>query len=131
MLFQKYKELIESIFNGITKGDSTATLADYFSVIKYSFLIIGILGLTVFVFFLTWKLLVVVWKKTTAKVVEEINQLMGNYYQLTSEEIKKIGTLKSKLKKIKAINIFGIACIYVPCIIPLVLILIDIVVRFF
>lgn len=66
-----------------------------------------------FVFFLTWKLPVVVWKKTTAKVVEEINQLMGNYYQLTSEEIKKIGTLKSKLKKIKAINIFGIACIYV------------------
>ena len=131
MLFQKYKELIESIFNGITKGDSTATLADYFSVIKYSFLIIGILGLTVFVFFLTWKLPVVVWKKTTAKVVEEINQLMGNYYQLTSEEIKKIGTLKSKLKKIKAANIFGIACIYVPCIIPLVLILIDMVVRFF
>ena len=63
MLFQKYKELIESIFNGSTKGDSTATLADYFSVIKYSFLIIGILGLTVFVFFLTWKLPVVVWKQ--------------------------------------------------------------------
>lgn len=131
MLFQKYKELIESIFNGITKGNSTATLADYFSVIKYSFLIIGILGLTVFVFFLAWKLPVVVWKKTTAKVVEEINQLMGNYYQLTSEEIKKIGTLKSKLKKIKAANILGIACIYVPCVIPLVLILIDMVVRFF
>lgn len=131
MLFQKYKELIESIFNGITKGDSTATLADYFSVIKYSFLIIGILGLTVFVFFFAWKLPVVVWKKTTAKVVEELKQLMSDYKHLTSEEIKKIRTLESKLKKIKAANIFGIACIYVPCIIPLVLILIDMVVRFF
>lgn len=131
MLFQKYKELIESIFNGITKGNSTATLADYFSVIKYSFLIIGILGITVFVLFFAWKLPVVVWKKTTAKVVEELKQLMSNYKHLISEEIKKIRTLESKLKKIKAANILGIACIYVPCVIPLVLILIDMIVRFF
>ncbi len=131
MLFQKYKELIESIFNGITKGDSTATLADYFSVIKYSFLIIGILVLTVCVFFFAWKLPVVVWNKTTAKVVEELKQLMSNYKHLTSDEIKKIRTLESKLKKIKAATVLGIACIYVPCVIPLVLILIDMVVRFF
>lgn len=131
MLFQKYKQLIESIFNGITKGDSTATLEDYFSVIKYSFLIIGILILAICIFCFAWKLPVIVWRKTTMKVVEEINHLMGDYKQLTSEEITKLKSLEGKLKKIKAANVIGIACIYIPCILPLILILIDIIIRLF
>lgn len=134
-MFQKYKELIQSIFNGIVNGESTATVKDYFQIVGCTLAIIAIVLFMIVLFWGAYQLPKYIYKKTTKDTCDQINAILDKskqeFREILPEEEDKLNKLNRKMNKIKASNIIGVCCVYIPIMIPLVLILMDCIISIF
>ena len=132
MLFQSYKKLISSIFSGLTSGKQTATIGDYFKVVGTTLLVVLIVvGAIALVCGAVWlpKFLV---HKTTQNVCAQLVELDKiSPSDWTPENDKERKQLNAKLKRIRIIDCVVIGVVYIPVVIPLALILMDLVLLLF
>lgn len=134
-MFQKYKELIHSIFNGIVNGESTATVKDYFSIVGCTLAIIGVVVLMIVLFWGAYQLPKFIWNKTTQSTLKKIQSIIElteeECREFSDNELEELDSLDQKIKRIKGANIIGIACVYIPILVPLILILVDFIISLF
>lgn len=132
MLFKSYKKIIESIFNGITSGQSTATVQDYLTVVGWTFAIIGtVVGIILLFAGALWipKKVISVTTKGLRYKIAEMEKRTHNEW--TDTDKIAYGQLMSKLRTVKIVDWCVIVLVYVPVIIPLILIVMDIVLKLF
>ena len=129
-MFSKYAELVKNIFEGISKGKSSATFWDYISVLGYT---LGIMGtilvavLLVYIFVKGPKLIYTKQMDKYKKVQKEISDSLLK--DRTEAEVEKYNNCEKKMSNFKKLFWAGIVFFYVPLLIPTVLILVDLFIK--
>lgn len=119
------KELFSRIFNGSTQS---ATLKDYVMVLFYSFSIILSFAFIAIVLYITIKLPRKIYDRFISRYKDEYNQLLVASY--SDQTLKnKVDYARCKISKMKTAFCWFILCVYVPIVLPLVLILLDFLVN--
>lgn len=132
MLFKSYKKIIESIFRGITSGQSTATVQDYFTVVGWTLAIIGIIVGLILLFTGSVWLPKKTIELTTRKLRNDIAEMEKKEHKnWTANDKIAYAQMLTKLRNIKIFDWVVIVVVYVPVIIPLILIVMDIVLKLF
>ena len=129
-MFGKYAELVKNIFEGISKGKSSATFWDYISVLGYT---LGIMGtilvavLLVYVFVKEPKLIYTKQMDKYKKIQKEISDSLLK--DRTEAKVERYNNCEKKMSNFKRLFWTGIVFFYVPLLIPTVLILVDLCIR--
>ncbi len=132
MLFKSYKKIIESIFRGITSGQSTATVQDYFTVVGWTLAIIGIVVGLILLFAGSVWLPKKTIELTTRKLRNDISEMEKKEHKnWTANDKIAYAQMLTKLRNIKIFDWIAIVVVYIPVIIPLILIVMDIVLKLF
>lgn len=125
-MLNRYIEFLKKLTESVFEIKGVGSIGDYFEAVWRGFLLLLLIILTVAGIvaivvgpFVLWKW---VWKKLSAKHVDEINRL---WKENTKEAIDRMHELSSKLDKIKRWYITGLVVVHVPFVMPLIMMLID------
>lgn len=130
-MFRKYAELIKLIFDGITSDTSKTTFGDYIQVIGYT---LGIM-LTLFSILVMGYFIMmgptVVYNKLTGKFIKIMNEVEEKISsnEVTKEDKEKYNKAENNLLRAKRGFWLGTVFIYVPLVIPTLLIVVDMILK--
>lgn len=126
-MLKRYVGVLKRLISGIFDSNSSVTLGDYLEALKYTFMLIGsvvLVGLVV---------TLVVWlpKKVYRKFVGELEVKISQLYRTEGATEEYTNKLYKELRRNKAIYWFGFGFVYVPFMIPTVLLVMDLIIGLF
>lgn len=124
-MLKRYVGVLKRLIGGIFDSNSSVTLGDYLEALKYTFMLIGSVVLVGFLIVLT------VWvpKRVYRKFVEELEIKISKLYKKEGTTEEYTNKLYKELRRNKAIYWFGF--VYVPFMIPTVLLVMDLIIGLF
>ena len=135
-MLKNYLELLKKLIDSFTKTGDVASFSDYIEAIKCTFIILfstlGVLVLSIALMGLPYLL----YKKVTHRFVEQLNNINTEMIEKQNRgedihaEFKINEEIAKKLRRAKILYWVGFTAVYIPFMIPTILFLGDLFLRF-